>query len=85
MSEYFSVHELAQSMHVATEVRHTIEQGLLFQCNNRELISMLSKCDGIIDCLDASDEINCSIYTGSYNNLMQKRLQDYPWLSGLCH
>ncbi|XP_045171018.2 uncharacterized protein LOC123533444 [Mercenaria mercenaria] len=32
----------------------------LFRCTNQELISFLSRCDGVLDCQDASDEINCS-------------------------
>ncbi|XP_060590815.1 very low-density lipoprotein receptor-like [Ruditapes philippinarum] len=34
--------------------------GAYFRCkHSREWISMLAKCDDIIDCLDASDEVRC--------------------------
>jgi hypothetical protein len=31
----------------------------LFYCTSHEFISFISLCDGVIDCIDASDESNC--------------------------
>ncbi|XP_053396296.1 uncharacterized protein LOC123555101 isoform X2 [Mercenaria mercenaria] len=33
----------------------------LFHCESKEWVSMLARCDRVIDCSDASDEINCSL------------------------
>lgn len=30
-----------------------------FRCNNLQCIDAARKCDGVSDCLDRSDEINC--------------------------
>ncbi|XP_060596877.1 low-density lipoprotein receptor-related protein 2-like [Ruditapes philippinarum] len=34
-------------------------EGSYFQCGSKEWISIAAKCDTVIDCLDASDEIDC--------------------------
>ncbi|XP_060586516.1 uncharacterized protein LOC132742201 [Ruditapes philippinarum] len=36
-----------------------LEEGSYFQCGSKEWISIAAKCDTVIDCLDASDEIYC--------------------------
>lgn len=33
---------------------------LLFHCDSEEWVSLLAKCDNVIDCVNASDELNCS-------------------------
>jgi hypothetical protein len=38
-----------------------LQPGAYFNCEKSlEWISMLAKCDDVIDCLDASDEVTCS-------------------------
>ncbi|XP_053380170.1 uncharacterized protein LOC128548763 [Mercenaria mercenaria] len=34
-------------------------KGSYYRCESMEWISILSKCDGVIDCIDASDELHC--------------------------
>ena len=45
--------------HVVIETEVT-SSGLVFLCGSLEWISLIAQCDGVIDCLDASDEINCT-------------------------
>ncbi|XP_053380351.1 very low-density lipoprotein receptor-like [Mercenaria mercenaria] len=37
----------------------TFELSSYFRCATLEWISIIAKCDGVIDCFDASDEIGC--------------------------
>lgn len=43
--------------------RLKFEEGSFFRCGTGEWISVIAKCDTVIDCLDASDEINCDSLT----------------------
>jgi hypothetical protein len=36
-----------------------LDKESLFNCASHEFISLMSLCDGVIDCIDASDESNC--------------------------
>ena len=36
----------------------------LYVCNNSEIISVLGRCNGEADCLDASDEKGCLAVSG---------------------
>ena len=33
----------------------------LYVCNNSETISVLGRCNGVPDCSDATDEIDCAV------------------------
>jgi hypothetical protein len=45
---------------INSDVPRRHNSGAYFRCNNsKEWISMLAKCDDVIDCLDASDEVSC--------------------------
>ena len=47
--------------------------GTEFECHNGERCVLLSKrCDGIFDCLDFSDEDNCSTGNHKRDNLLTK-------------
>lgn len=32
----------------------------MFLCNDGECLSFILQCDGEVDCLDGSDELNCN-------------------------
>ena len=38
----------------------------VFVCRNSEIISLLGRCNNVSDCLDDSDEENCTDTTGTY-------------------
>ncbi|XP_060607617.1 uncharacterized protein LOC132759785 isoform X2 [Ruditapes philippinarum] len=54
-------HELAGDVELSSTILNVSvdEGGNYYQCGSKEWISMAAKCDTVIDCLDASDEIDC--------------------------
>ncbi|XP_060596238.1 uncharacterized protein LOC132750277 [Ruditapes philippinarum] len=54
-------HDLARDVKLSsTNLNVTVDEGRNYhQCGSKEWISIAAKCDTVIDCLDASDEINC--------------------------
>ena len=36
-----------------------------YQCYDGQCLSKRAMCDGVPDCLDSSDELNCGMYSGS--------------------
>lgn len=45
-----------------------------FICGSNETISFLAQCDGIIDCIDGTDELNCSRDKTGNNHYMNQCL-----------
>jgi hypothetical protein len=46
---------------IQSNLPQRLQARAFFVCEkSQEWISMLAKCDDVIDCLDASDEVNCS-------------------------
>jgi hypothetical protein len=37
------------------------EIGSFFRCRSNDYISVIAACDGVIDCFDASDELECIV------------------------
>ncbi|XP_053381483.1 uncharacterized protein LOC123557124 isoform X2 [Mercenaria mercenaria] len=58
------VHQLMLNRTLPGDILDTKEKYSLFQCENQEWVSMLARCDSVVDCIDASDEINCSFSKG---------------------
>ncbi|KAL4221448.1 hypothetical protein ACF0H5_019705 [Mactra antiquata] len=68
VSQYFICEEAVEELplpiqvlletEVVAERRH-VPTSTQFVCVNQEIISILAVCDGIADCTDGSDEINC--------------------------
>ncbi|XP_060577187.1 uncharacterized protein LOC132734464 [Ruditapes philippinarum] len=54
-------HELAREVELSSTILNVSvdEGGNYHQCGSKEWISIAAKCDSVIDCLDASDEIDC--------------------------
>ncbi|XP_053380174.1 uncharacterized protein LOC123556537 [Mercenaria mercenaria] len=59
-----TVHELLVNKTTPNDLAGPWKNSSLFQCTNKEWISMIARCDGVIDCLDATDEVNCSVTKG---------------------
>jgi hypothetical protein len=49
-----------------------------FKCNNNHCITKNWQCDGTNDCLDGSDEINCTYSTCSPNDYQCKNTHCVP-------
>lgn len=45
------------------------EEGSFFRCKSGEVISVVTKCDSVIDCLDASDETDCEFNSSGNGTL----------------
>ncbi|XP_053380141.1 very low-density lipoprotein receptor-like [Mercenaria mercenaria] len=54
--------------------KSSFEIGSYFRCKTQEWISILAKCDGVIDCFDASDEIE-DCYGGNFGDLVCSKEQ----------
>jgi hypothetical protein len=37
----------------------SFKDGSFFRCKSNDLISVIARCDEVIDCFDASDELDC--------------------------
>ncbi|XP_053405246.1 uncharacterized protein LOC123523149 isoform X2 [Mercenaria mercenaria] len=46
-------------LHARDRLPSRLVQGSFYRCGSMEWISILAKCDGVIDCIDASDELHC--------------------------
>ncbi|XP_053379720.1 uncharacterized protein LOC123526988 isoform X2 [Mercenaria mercenaria] len=55
------VHQLMLNRTLPDNILDTEEKYSLFQCESKEWVSMFARCDSVIDCIDASDEMNCSL------------------------
>ena len=42
------------------EARFCMEQGNRFTCNDGSCYTISEKCDGVFNCLDGADELDCS-------------------------
>lgn len=36
-----------------------LDDGSFFRCKSNDMISIIARCDNVIDCFDASDELDC--------------------------
>ncbi|XP_045215077.2 plasminogen-like [Mercenaria mercenaria] len=64
-----NLQELAPGMKISSNIPFGFENGSYFCCNRTlEWISITEFCDGVVDCLDVSDEINCNHSVGGKEN-----------------
>jgi hypothetical protein len=58
---YYLEHDLTRNVNLSSTILNVTaaEEENYHLCGSKEWISIAAKCDTVIDCLDASDEIDC--------------------------
>ncbi|KAL4238889.1 hypothetical protein ACF0H5_003596 [Mactra antiquata] len=56
----FRVHNLSQQLNKYHRLDLFVHLHTYFKCDNNEIISLIAKCDDVVDCVDGSDEKHCN-------------------------
>jgi hypothetical protein len=57
---FSSVHRLVEQSTGDVKISDTLLTTAYFRCGSGEFVSIIARCDRVKDCLDTSDEVNCT-------------------------